>query len=136
MSRFACFSLLLVLAACGDDDRRPTRDGGDLPDGAVDVTLPDATVGCTPGATACAGNVFYTCAPDGMGRLNEMACEAACDATAGCVACSPGSRMCSGDTSMVCNRSGTGFVAARNCAETGTTCGANGYCADACGLAE
>ncbi len=135
MPRFPLIVLFAIFAfACGDDDR-PRRDGG-LVDAATDINLPDTTTGCTPGQFACAGNVYYQCAPDGMGRLNEMVCDAACDPTAGCVACTPGSRQCQGDMSMVCNRAGTGFVTARNCAETGTTCGPGGYCDDACGAAE
>ncbi|HJL02118.1 MAG TPA: IgGFc-binding protein [Polyangiaceae bacterium LLY-WYZ-15_(1-7)] len=131
--------VLLVAVGCGDDDRRPARDGGAVDAGGSDGSTPgvdSGPMGCTPGEFACAGNIYYQCGPDGMSRTNEMVCEGACDPAAGCVACMPGTRRCEGTVSMVCAPDGSGFVTARDCAENGSTCGSSGFCNDACGAAE
>jgi len=133
----SAFSLLL-LAGCGDDDRRPGgRDSGPMPgiDGGLGVDGGSPS-GCTPGAWSCAGNVYYLCGADGMSREMEMTCPGACNPTEGCTACMPGSRMCEGNVSMVCAPDGSGFVTGRDCGELGSTCGSNGFCGDACGAAE
>ena len=137
MWRLITLSLLVSFwVACEADGRGgPTRDGGTSGDGSLPP--PDsAPAGCTPGQPACAGAIHYTCAPDGISRMNEVTCDAACDPAGGCVACEPGSRRCDGTRSMVCGADGTGFVTARDCAESVSECGTNGFCADACGAAE
>ncbi|MAQ19179.1 MAG: hypothetical protein CMN30_30815 [Sandaracinus sp.] len=127
------------MVACGDDGRtRPGRDMGPVvtPDMGDPVDMRMTPTGCTPGATACAGNTFYTCGDDGVSQVNPMVCEGACDTVEGCVACTPGQRRCDGTVSMVCAPDASGFVTARDCAESGVACGTNGYCNDACGNAE
>ena len=129
--------LMVAVAAvgCGDDDRPPLmRDGG-----GADTSIPgvdSGPPGCTPGQYACAGSTRYLCGEDGMTRLNEEVCPAACSPTEGCVACMPGQRQCNGTVSMVCAPDGSGFVSGRDCAEFGSTCGSSGFCADACAEAE
>ena len=90
---------------------------------------------CNPGTWACAGNAHYECGPDGA-HLQETNCPDACDPALGCVLCVPGGRRCVGDVSMICSADGTAMVAGRDCSEWGSTCGGNGFCADACGQAE
>lgn len=127
--------LMVFSLGCGDDDRRPMRDGA-IPDTlGVDANR-DAAVGCDPGAWSCLGNIYYLCGADGMTREMEMPCEGACDPSMGCVACTPGSRRCEGTVSMVCAPDASGFVTARDCNENGAACGAGGFCEDACGAAE
>lgn len=129
--------LMVAVAAvgCGDDDRPPImRDGG-----GADTSIPgvdSGPPGCTPGQYACAGSTRYLCGEDGMTRLNEEVCPAACSPTEGCVACMPGQRQCNGTVSMVCAPDGSGFVSGRDCAEFGSTCGGSGFCTDACAEAE
>ncbi|MFT5354414.1 MAG: hypothetical protein ACI9KE_001619 [Polyangiales bacterium] len=137
MVRFFVLSLL-VLAACGDDDRRVIRDSGGVDVGPDDARVtPDVpALGCTPGETSCAGIQFFRCGDDGMTREEVVDCPAACNPTGGCVACTAGTRTCEGDVSMVCNSTGTGFVTARDCTENGSTCNSGGFCGDACGAAE
>lgn len=129
--------LMVAVAAvgCGDDDRPPLmRDGG-----GADTSIPgvdSGSPGCTPGQYACAGSTRYLCGEDGMSRLNEEVCPAACSPTEGCVACMPGQRQCNGTVSMVCAPDGSGFVSGRDCAEFGSTCGSSGFCTDDCATAE
>ncbi len=129
--------LMVAVAAvgCGDDDRPPlVRDGG-----GADTSIPgvdSGPPGCTPGQYACAGSTRYLCGEDGVTRLNEEVCPAACSPTEGCVACMPGQRQCNGTVSMVCAPDGSGFVSGRDCAEFGSTCGSSGFCTDACAVAE
>lgn len=129
--------LMVAVAAvgCGDDDRPPlVRDGG-----GADTSIPgvdSGPPGCTPGQYACAGSTRYLCGDDGMTRLNEEVCPAACSPTEGCVACMPGQRQCNGTVSMVCAPDGSGFVSGRDCAEFGSTCGSSGFCTDDCATAE
>lgn len=127
---FVAFSLLL---ACSDDGRRPARDTGTPPDTSGFDAGP---VGCTAGQPACDGATHYVCGADGMTHTMEMRCEGACDPSAGCVTCTPGGRRCEGTVSMVCAPDASGFVTARDCAENGAECGANGFCQSACGSAE
>ncbi len=126
----------LFVVGCGDDDRPPPmRDGGT----GVDSSIPgvdSGPPGCTPGQYACAGSTRYLCGEDGMSRLNEEVCPAACSPTEGCIACMPGQRQCDGNVSMVCAPDGSGFVTGRDCAEFGSTCGGSGFCSDACAEAE
>lgn len=130
--------LMVVMAAvgCGDDDR-PTvmRDSGPGMDGTI-PGVDSGPPGCTPGQYACAGSTRYLCGDDGVTRLNEEVCPAACSPTEGCVACMPGQRQCNGTVSMVCAPDGNGFVSGRDCAEFGSTCGSSGFCTDDCATAE
>jgi hypothetical protein len=125
----------VAAVGCGDDDRPPLmRDAG-----GADTSIPgvdSGPPGCTPGQYACAGSTRYLCGEDGMSRLNEEVCPAACSPTEGCIACMPGQRQCDGTVSMVCAPDGSGFVSGRDCAEFGSTCGSSGFCADACAEAE
>lgn len=136
----------LCLALCGaaglygcsaeNGSRRPdSRDGGAVITDAG-VAPVDAFRGCTPGAGACDGFTHYTCGPDGQSRTNEQLCDGACDPTQGCVACVPGTRRCDGSVSTACAADASGYVAVRDCAENGSTCGGGGFCNDACGTAE
>ncbi|MEM6958615.1 MAG: hypothetical protein AAF645_23230, partial [Myxococcota bacterium] len=141
MRVFFALLTLLTLVACSDDSRRtPGRDGGPDAPPTEDMTTTDTPVDrgpspCTAGAPTCDGNLFFVCGADGMTREDVRTCDQACDPSRGCVTCIPGTRTCDGDRSMVCNSTGTGFATARDCAESGSTCGA-GFCTDACGFAE
>ncbi|MCB9619244.1 MAG: hypothetical protein H6724_07310 [Sandaracinus sp.] len=132
-----CAVASALFVGCGDDDRPVVgRDSG-MP--GTDGSMPgvdSGPPGCTPGQYACAGSTRYLCADDGVSRLNEEVCPAACSPTEGCVACMPGQRRCDGNVSMVCSPDGTGFVTGRDCAEFGSTCGGSGFCSDACAEAE
>lgn len=137
---FTSALLLALLPSCTDDGPgRPGggRDGGstNTGDGSTDPGV-DAGFRCSPGRTGCVGNTFYTCGDDSMSRLNETACEEACDPNLGCVLCRPGSRRCEGTISMVCAGDGRSWLSGRDCSEWGSTCGAAGYCNDQCAEAE
>ncbi len=129
-------------AACAPDSGdspgdvgRPDADGRD--DGGVDGDAsPDAPFACTPGEWACFGRTYYRCGPDGRSRTEETVCPSECDARLGCVLCRPGSRRCEGSVSLSCPADGDRWVRGRDCAEWGSVCGADGFCADPCGEAE
>lgn len=112
----------------------------DPPDAGADVTLdaprPDAGFRCTPGALGCFGSTRYRCGADGVSRLEERACDEACDGMLGCVACVPGARRCEGPISEVCLDDGSGWTFGRDCGDWDATCGGDGYCEDACADAE
>ena len=91
---------------------------------------------CTPGQPGCTGTVWWECAPDGISHTNETTCDDACDPVLRCVLCRPGTRRCEGTVSMLCAANGSQWVPGRDCSEWASTCGADGYCADACGMAE
>jgi hypothetical protein len=90
---------------------------------------------CTPGRTYCDGYTFYRCGEDGVSREDEVSCEGGCNADLGCVECEPGARRCEDGLSRVCT-SDRRWAVVRDCSEWGSTCGASGVCADACGSAE
>lgn len=125
-----------LVPGCSDEPTRPRRDG------AVDDAMTPGFDGgppvfrCTPGTTGCLGSISYLCADDGLSRLNETMCEATCDPMLRCVLCRPGSRRCDGTTSMVCAADGQSWTSGRDCNEWGSTCGGDGFCADACADAE
>ncbi len=108
----------------GDVDAR-TAGGGDAPTGL-----------CSPSQPGCYGSVHYTCAADGQSRVDEVTCPEACDPQLGCVVCVPGARRCEGTVSMVCDGQGAGWQYGRDCGEWSSTCAADGYCDDACAVAE
>jgi hypothetical protein len=112
----------------------------DPPDAGGDVLLdsprPDTGFRCTPDALGCFGDTRYRCGEDGISRLEEHACDDACDVTLGCVACVPGARRCDGTVSEVCLDDGSGWTHGRDCGDWDVACGDDGYCEDACALAE
>ncbi|MBN1773943.1 MAG: IgGFc-binding protein [Deltaproteobacteria bacterium] len=116
------------------DVRLDATDDGFVPDG-VDIPT-DGPFACEIGVWGCYGNIHYQCGPDGVSRTNEMPCPEACDPALGCVTCVPNSRRCEGNVSMLCAPDGSAWVTGRDCSEWGSTCGATGYCDDACGEAE
>jgi len=137
-------ALATVVAACsaGGGSGGPTSGSGGGA-GAGGATIydggggsGDGSIKCSPGKWSCSGNSYYLCADDGVGRLQEQQCPNACDPNKGCVLCIPGTRQCQGTVSMICNADASALVYGRDCAEWGSTCGSNGYCADACGQAE
>ena len=144
--RIAVPSTLLVAAAACSAGGNSAGAGGagqagaggsSMYDGGGDSSIgPDGSIKCIPGQLTCTGNAYYRCAEDGVGRLDEQQCADACDSVLGCVLCKPGSRRCQGAVSMQCNADATAWMHGRDCAEWSTTCGSNGYCADACGQAE
>lgn len=128
---FAVSSLL----GCVIRDEPPLRDRDAGP--ALSDTPPfDGGFACIPGVVGCFGNVRYRCGADGRTRDEEVACERACDVMLGCVACVPGTRDCDGTASMICVDDGSGYVFGRDCADWDTACGDDGYCDDACAIAE
>jgi hypothetical protein len=126
-----------VLVSCASKGRVPTGDAGDASvDGAP---RPDADTGpssCVPGTGACDGNVYWECADDGVSRSLETSCDDACDPRLRCVVCRPGTRRCAGTVSEVCTANGAAYVPGRDCADWGSTCGGDGFCADVCADAE
>lgn len=119
-------------------------------DATTDSTMSDATdsawdgtdtgfdpvFSCTPGERGCWGNTWFLCGPDGESRLEEEVCPDVCVDDLGCVLCRPGSRHCEENVSMICAPDGMSWITGRDCDEWGSVCGADGYCADACGEAE
>lgn len=89
--------------------------------------LADAGVACS--ASSCQSGIYEEC--DG-GVVHYVACDAACNATLGCVACDPSasSTACSGSTVVTCNPDGTLGPAMATCGE-GEQCVA-GACATTC----
>jgi hypothetical protein len=139
-------AVALALAAGCSDDPAPDFTWDGLADAPYDVTSDsladptdapfDAPFTCTPGEWGCYGDVYYQCADDGTSRINETHCTDECVEDLGCVLCRPGSRRCEGNVSMLCAADGEAWVTGRDCDEWGSTCGADGYCADECGDAE
>lgn len=128
------------MSCASDGARRPARDGAPPPvDATTDAgfdAAPDAAFACAPGEFACLGNLYYQCGADGTSRTMETVCDDACDPRLRCVLCRPNTRRCEGNTSMVCAANGLSWVTGRVCDEWSSTCGGDGYCADACGEAE
>lgn len=115
------------------------RDGGvdaSLSDAAIDAQRGDAGFMCAPGAPGCWGDVHYVCGAERDTRTDEIVCPEACDATLGCVTCVPGSHRCEGEVSMVCADDGSGWHVLRDCGDWDATCGASGFCDDACAITE
>jgi hypothetical protein len=127
-------SLLFSIAAC-------TTGGPVLgdPDAGRDASFDastDAGFSCRPGELGCYGSVHYRCGPDGLSRLDETVCDAACDPARGCVVCVPNARRCTGTVSEVCEPDGSRWRFGRDCADWESSCGATGYCDDPCAEAE
>lgn len=119
----ARFTILSLVLGCGSAS--PSHDAGRTPDAA-----PDAG-GCSPGATLCDGATFARCAPDGTTRVPIATCPETCDPIEGCVPCALGMHRCAGAISEVCVSGGV-WVTLRDCDAWRTTCGEDGFCADAC----
>ena len=134
----ALLTLSSLLFGCGAERRFSSGDSGGVMDGGGTDGggTVDASFGCNPGEMGCFGNTYYRCGDDARTRLDETICDDACDPVLACVFCAPGSRRCEGSASMVCTADGLAWVTARDCSEWGSSCGANGFCADACGDAE
>jgi len=96
----------------------------------------DAAPGCIPGTYRCSGTSAERCAADGVRFEAIEACAGACDFNLGCVACAPGARRCTAEVSEVCDTDGGGWARLRDCAEWGSACGTDGFCADACAAVE
>lgn len=122
--------VLLALVACDGRTVVIPRDAGDA--STVDAGEP---VACTPGLFRCSGSSAERCLDDGLWSEPEV-CDALCDARFGCVVCVPDTRRCDGDVSTVCEADGSGWVPARDCAEWDVSCGADGFCDDACAEVE
>jgi hypothetical protein len=124
---------LVELVGCG-----PTTVGnGHGPDaGPNDPDAGGPPNTCSANTPGCYGSVHYVCAADGHSRVDEMTCPSACDPELGCVACVPGSRRCEGTVSMVCAADGSGWGFGRDCGEWSSTCAVDGFCNDACAVAE
>ncbi|MCC6875239.1 MAG: IgGFc-binding protein [Sandaracinaceae bacterium] len=130
--------LLLLAASCSAGRPGPRRDGAVGSDSSLPPGVDGGPVAfrCEPGATGCFGNTFYTCGPDGVSRMDETPCDQACDPRLSCVLCRPGTRRCDGTVSSFCASNGQAWVGGRDCAEWGSSCAADGFCADACAEAE
>lgn len=133
---YALLFVLLAIPACSAGGGRPTP--MPYPDGRVPTDMDSGPVvfRCEPGTTGCMGNLFYECGADGRSRSFETQCDDACDPMLRCVACRPGTRRCDGTVSTFCRPDGSGWVAGRDCAEWGSSCGGDGFCGDACAEAE
>ncbi len=142
MARLALAWVVVAVVALGCSARggggggSGSRDGGPGIDGGPIPGVDSGPAGCTPGESGCTGNVYWECADDGVSHSIETVCDSACDPGLRCVLCRPGSRRCEGTVSMFCAADGSSWVSGRDCAEWGSTCGGDGYCADACGEAE
>ena len=135
----ACLLLLPFCVACSaSGGTRPGHDAGPGTDSGVptDAARPDVPFSCTPGEGGCEGNTYYVCGDDGRSRASQTLCDDACDPTLRCVLCRPDTRRCEGNVSMRCAPGGLAWITGRNCDEWSSTCGGDGYCADACGAAE
>ncbi|NOY90784.1 MAG: hypothetical protein GXP55_06190 [Deltaproteobacteria bacterium] len=131
----------LLLACSANGGRSPVRPGTDAGTRADTSTLadgarPDVPFSCTPGEGGCLGNTYFVCGDDGVTRTSETLCDDACDPGLRCVLCRPDSRRCEGNVSMRCAPNGLAWVTGRDCDEWSSSCGGDGYCADACGAAE
>jgi IgGFc binding protein len=107
----------------GLDPNVPDSDGDGLLDGREDLEA-DADFGPHEVDPRLADT-------DGNGASDQASCPA-WDQILGCVACVPRSRRCEGSVSMSCLPDGTREIAARDCSETGSSCGADGFCEDPC----
>ena len=122
--------VLLALVACEERTVVIPRDAGDA--STIDAGEP---IACTAGLFRCSGSSAERCLDDGTWSEPET-CDALCDARSGCVVCVPDTRRCDGDVSSVCTADGSGWVPARDCAEWDVSCGADGFCDDACAAVE
>ena len=133
-----CIALVLIASpGCVIEDDAPLSPRPDAgPDaGEPDAGPIDAGFSCEPEAPGCFGYVHYVCGADGASREAEQVCEGGCDPAMGCVECTPGAFRCDGTVSMRCDQDRR-WVPLRDCSEWGSTCGAAGFCEDACGAAE
>jgi hypothetical protein len=128
-------TILLLLMSC--------TSGGPVlgdPDAGADAGAPDASFdagfACRANELGCYGNTHYRCGPDGLTRLDEVACGSACDPLLGCVTCVPNSRRCTGTVSEACAPDGSGWRFGRDCDDWESACGSTGYCDDPCAEAE
>ncbi len=134
--RFLCFSsVLLVLAACGDDDVS-RLDAGE-PNPIVDGGF----VCFTPNSQACLGNTWYTCVEDGeFLAANPDDCslhdpEEMCVPEIGCTICRPDRVFCRDNDVVMCNSEGDDFTLVEECLlEEGDVC-RDGQCRNLCEVA-
>jgi hypothetical protein len=135
--RLALGSLALSLVvACSAGGPRPPNPGEEDARVPPGVDAGPVAFTCAPGAPGCLGSVYYECGADGRSRSFETQCDEACDPELRCVLCRPGTRRCDGTVSTFCRGDGQGWVSGRDCAEWGSSCAADGFCADACAEAE
>ena len=115
---------IAALAACGDDDRRPSgRDGG----------LDGGSGPCSEGEVVCMGREVWVCTGGELVQSEICGPEQVCALGLGCRACQPGRPFCEDNAIHICNDDGSSSTVQMECPAS-QACRA-GACVDACELA-
>ena len=97
---------IAALAACGDDDRRPSgRDGG----------LDGGSGPCSEGEVVCMGREVWVCTGGELVQSEICGPEQVCALGLGCRACQPGRPFCEDNAIHICNDDGSSSTVQMEC---------------------